>query len=512
MHARAMRRSRLPLLISLCAAHCNGALPAGDAPHAWQAGSRLRPTVYDFGGGHVDFADWYDSRLDTHCMFQLAEDGAYRCLPITPATQKSYRSTVPLAYADAACSKPLAHLPDDDIGCNHGGEYVTSDVVRMTGCPLPTEQKVWKLGASKAYDLGTVYALAGGKCTPGLGSPPGTVLALYDAEPVDPGAFVRGTTRTVAVGSELQKTVVDGEDGSRNDDWTVGPLMVAKTQAPCILGGGAGENDNGIHTPQPVCVPVADPVFAEYTNYYADPDCAQPLVAWTAQCPVPTLGFVVDDPTTPGCSTISLHSIGAPVTPTKVYGPGCGANVPQAPNPNLSYASVGGPLDTSAAVPLTEVSTDLGMLIEIGVQSASGAHVANNGLRIRASARGCWPVAIGSRDNVRCVPLDIGQIGRPPPHVRLFSDPACSREVVAAHPAMPDCDEMAGPTLLGRASASCGVSYEALYQGGPQMTLTTWYSDEGAKRCTKQTGSQAFVEAGAPADDSMAPPIAVRVQ
>src|SRR3954452_14963207 len=73
---------------------------AFEEPAEFLAGSRLRPNVFIGDDGSVLFRSWYDSALDTDCLFsQIA--GEQRCFP---------RQITLASYADAACTQPYAGI------------------------------------------------------------------------------------------------------------------------------------------------------------------------------------------------------------------------------------------------------------------------------------------------------------------------------------------------------------------------------------------------------------------
>ena len=68
-----------------------------------QSGSRIKMNVLSTPDGAKSFSGWHDTQLDLDCNFQLAGDGATRCLPTTDTFQ-----TGAAYFGDAACTIPVA--------------------------------------------------------------------------------------------------------------------------------------------------------------------------------------------------------------------------------------------------------------------------------------------------------------------------------------------------------------------------------------------------------------------
>lgn len=102
-----MRRSlTFVLLLLACESHDRAdAGPPPFEPPTPQSGTRLRRQLLELENGERLFHGWYDTELETECVFRRSADGEYRCHPL-PVTLGS-------EYRDAACTERVHGV----VGC-----------------------------------------------------------------------------------------------------------------------------------------------------------------------------------------------------------------------------------------------------------------------------------------------------------------------------------------------------------------------------------------------------------
>jgi hypothetical protein len=149
-----------------------------------QAGTRLKPQIYQSTDGARQFVGWWDSTLQTACAFGTASDGVTRCLPT--GTPPNYGNDG--IFSDSACTMPLAlTLPSS---CS-SPQYAAGPAA--TTCPPagPTFYKV--LGKATST---TVWARASNSCVSEPVSAIGGYVLWQLGPAIDPSSFVQATLGT----------------------------------------------------------------------------------------------------------------------------------------------------------------------------------------------------------------------------------------------------------------------------------------------------------------------------
>jgi hypothetical protein len=174
----------LPLLIAGCTGDTqgddtsNGADARNDGTSGVnQSGSRIKMTVLSTPDGAKAFMGWRDTELDLDCNFQLAADGAMRCLPVTDTFQIGNTN-----FGDAACTIPVATRS----GC--AGQE-PRHILRYPDQTCPA-------GGFRVFQAGTkytaVYVRTGGSCVAVTPSPTITYYAVGAELP--PSTFQAATS------------------------------------------------------------------------------------------------------------------------------------------------------------------------------------------------------------------------------------------------------------------------------------------------------------------------------
>ncbi len=140
----------------------------------YENGTRLRARVVSTDDGARQFVGWRDTELEFDCAFNVAEDGARRCLPTVLIDPTLSPDTY---FADAGCSTPVVVL----VGCDNDPKYA----VRIRSNVCPAEYEITRLGPRTE----TVFSGTPGDCNEV--SSPSFAYEDLGAEPA--ASFVEGT-------------------------------------------------------------------------------------------------------------------------------------------------------------------------------------------------------------------------------------------------------------------------------------------------------------------------------
>jgi hypothetical protein len=150
------------------------------------SGSRLKLQYYVGTDGSKVPAGVLDSMLATTCVYNTAADGTTRCLP--PGSDAS------AAYADSACTTPLATVPK---GCA-ATKYALRTIPTKGTCETAQPIHVYGLGAAftpgmDVYESGG----SGGGCVAISSMALTTIYDLYSVgAELPPSTFVQATRQT----------------------------------------------------------------------------------------------------------------------------------------------------------------------------------------------------------------------------------------------------------------------------------------------------------------------------
>jgi hypothetical protein len=228
-------------------------LPVAD----YASGSRLRAEVYRDEDGHAVWHGWFDSQLQIECAFDVAEDGALRCLP----EPNGYD----VVYSDPSCATPYAIANEGQLVAPQG--YVLAQA-------FCSSHAVYTGNATLA--TGHFYTLnANGSCTYVTSSG----YYLFDIASHTPAStFVAATIVTQRGDDALDRRVLSAEDGAQR-----------------TLSGFDRNHDADCDTsPQyGACIP--------HSTAYANSTCASPLI--DPQCVPPSTVTAAD-----GCTAIARYA------------------------------------------------------------------------------------------------------------------------------------------------------------------------------------------------------------
>jgi hypothetical protein len=216
-----------------------------DLPHE---GSRIALGAISTADGARGAWELHDSALGEDCYFEVAGDGAERCLPLWRMDALSDY------YADSTCTQPvLAWSQTSALSIDYA--YATD----VHGCATSAYYSV-----GGAFG-GTAYSNAGGTCS----AASSTSVAYYSLSPFAASGFESGSTSVpagpydgFASGSRIQLKTITGSDGARGQ----GPWHDAQLGIDCyfyLAGDGAYR-----------CIPYE---MGYAGTYYADAACSTPL-------------------------------------------------------------------------------------------------------------------------------------------------------------------------------------------------------------------------------------------
>ena len=147
------------------------------------SGSRLKAKWYVGADGSKQFLGWHDSQLNTDCDFEVASDGATRCIPAYPAG-----ALLATYFADAACSQPIAYLYPGCATPTYASQSASAS------CALKPVTQIFSIAG--VYG-GTVYQGTSSSCTAVTAT---TILSLYTFYSIGtespPSQFVQATVQT----------------------------------------------------------------------------------------------------------------------------------------------------------------------------------------------------------------------------------------------------------------------------------------------------------------------------
>lgn len=229
------------LLVSLSTASCGGGAAPRPAGVLHISGSRLRARITDAGGGARRFDGWYDTKLASQCDLHVAEDGVYRCIPMS-----SFISSPPL-YADSTCATPIITFIDPTstapfYAASAGNASTTpacgADVTTLASLLQGSFVSSWRIGAAQSVPPVLYQRDAAGGCT-ALSS--AGVSAIYPVEKLMPSELVAvSKTRVESRGASLAVQIFDGDDGSSMIGW----VFDAVHKQPCLWSWVVGATDD----------------------------------------------------------------------------------------------------------------------------------------------------------------------------------------------------------------------------------------------------------------------------
>jgi hypothetical protein len=312
-----------------------GASPGGFLPD-YVSGSRLRARYWTTDDGTRQFSTWYDSELDTPCLFSPAEDGVMRCLPSTQiAVQNSN------AFSDSGCSKRYAAA--NPAYC-HDSKYA----VAATGMG----QAVYLLGAVEA--LTSWYDASQGCAAIPVG--PGEVDYELGRK-LDPGELVAARSVTVPSGYRLQEVTLKADDGaSQRTGWYDSTLGTT-----CNVDLAADGKRR--------CLPTAN---ADINSLFIDDKCLTPaaiVYSSNGQTP-PTNARSIE-----GTCEVRSHifSLGAPLSGSFYASDGMGGCTPTTLHTGESAYTVGKEVDPTTLDEFEPAPQGAGRLQVAASQDADGA-------------------------------------------------------------------------------------------------------------------------------------------
>lgn len=350
----------------------------------FESGHRLVADYIEADGGAQLFQGWFDTELGVPCSFGVSESpsGKTACVPLTEAR---------LAFADAACSLPVAVLP--------GG----SDAQLLTVLPLDTcvsDPEVFSVGP--AIDLSAVYDGHGGTC---------------DAEPHATGAgVVHSVGDQVPLSSFVRAQLVHEKAGKR-----VGALAwVADDGSRQVIDGydesrheRVGANAFGVHPLDERWIPRG----ISYTDFfYSDAQCTVSLATKfkdSAICPITTVSDL---------SPRLFEAGNAIPETTPLYRPSDGICQPAERDSTFYYFDVGPEIDPTTLAPM--ITADVGSgRIQVR-HAASSDRVPTVSLGFWDSARGelCEPRR-ATDASTRCLPVATASLG--------YADPLCTVPILS---------------------------------------------------------------------------------
>lgn len=266
------------VLVALLVASCGDNLDGGGL----HSGTRLRLVEYvgDDGSVITDSQSFYDAQLRTRCQPVVFSDGARYCMPEGVGGD--------VVFLDAQCSQPVGQL----------GFSEQTPVLVIRRFPLGGERR-----PSRLYFPGEPI------------EPPALYWEQQDGFCIGPQ--VDGTGTFLSLGQEVlpsdlvrirEVARVDGDELAAGRDTSVDGFaaygaLYARDGAPCDRL--AAPNGADVE-----CVPREQPDAI----YYADEQCAEPLVALDAGAVAATA--LHHDPRS-GCR--ELVAIGVPVEPASIY-------------------------------------------------------------------------------------------------------------------------------------------------------------------------------------------------
>lgn len=430
-------RSLLPLFAALasivaCSSRADDA-PAGAETAApppalgGASGSRLRAKIVE-GGGVREVTGFADTARGEDCTFTETTSGL-RCLP-----RVSYGVTG--AFADAACTVPLAVLPS----CTADVKYVARPGARSTqpGCAVTSVVDEVRPVTKPAK---TAYVNNGAGCV-AQGDAPANAFELGAAVPLT--SFVGASEKTTS--GALSERIAEGEDGSRlRVGYQIGALSVDCTMH---LGG------DGVVR----CLPQT----TYGSLYYADAECKTPAWSTTgaSRCNEPRVVSTVDENATDQCGgalrffRVADEAIGD--DPGGLLYSGSGRSCSGRPAYNGQGQSLRAVTEVTASIPtIARVGEGEGRLRPAFVRSGDGGGALVRGFYDTEKKVDCR-FAKAADGKMRCLPAV-------PKGVFFFTDGACSSPARVATPAEVGPCGADGTRFLRHEEAQCAEA-----QGVPQ--------------------------------------------
>ncbi len=482
-----MHRQAPALVLVVVAASCGydgtEVAPPGTAPGVVN-GTRLRARVYAMEGGSHVFRGWYDPMIGTACTFALASDGALRCLPSNDVAQ------VEVVFADENCTQPLAA---NRTACASVPSFVREETpsnrcdFASIAAPLATRSRhVFPDQTSVVYTKN----IHGSCLDHGAHS---LTADYYDAERMDPKAFVSGTIGGMdSHGSRLVEATLTGDDGSRQG---AGMYDTERHEACGSLATLLGRGTD-------VCIP--DMAWGT-DRYFSDSKCSVRVAYQSTSmqsCPKALIG--VDELSLPDAT---FFSPGDEVSIGTIYstalGPRC-ASLRSSPGvfnqDKLDHAfyELGAPIPASTFALLTTKQVGRGRLTSAFHATPEGDLLDRSApswsLRDTALGVGCELVRFGD-GKLRCLSSYATFFDSD----AIYDDDACTHAVLVV--------SSGSPRYVVRSAQTCGPPWMAagVYGIGEERAGPLFTHVGGKAACSPRTtyeGEHAY-ELGAPVDLSI---------
>jgi hypothetical protein len=270
--------------------------PAPDLGAMWRehpmyrSGSRLRARVLDAGGVAVAFEGFRDAALGRDCEFRLAEDGEYRCLPVSSGS---------IYFLDPDCTRPAYRASANTVACSETTEPYAVAEFRVFGvCASTPWSRVFRVGERR--DAAFAYASTTHGC-----APIGTLDCLREVEPLEPAALVRADLALEPAGEGFAIERFAAEDGAS----AIHALRDVRHAEQCSV---QPELRSDTCLPLPAAQLVAD-VLPNARQLYSDATCsaARALIDNARDTCTPPSLVVLREPTVCGTFEPKPYEVGA---------------------------------------------------------------------------------------------------------------------------------------------------------------------------------------------------------
>ncbi len=366
---------------------CGNGCCANDVSDSYISGSRLKGRWVVTPDGTQQFAAWNDTQLGVDCFFQVAGDGATRCLPFG-AMYVSFGE-----YADPACTEPLAAWSPDGA-CTQVPTFIQG--YDYTACP--SRVRLYSVGpqvsASHYYKDGT------GACTPYAG---GAGVSYYmEGAELAPSQYVSATTQNGPAGGGLVPVYLQGSDGSYG---FAGWNDASRGQSCFFTLAGDAQNR---------CLPYSG---AGYSGDFADPSCSvDAYEVYATACPDPAVGIKYDSTCPEYAHVVSLGARDF----SSLYVSSAGTCFPTTLTPGYDFYASAGEITPSSFPAVTQSAPTGSARVQEIDWVTGGGMLEASGLYDSTRGEAC-SFAYAADGAVRCLPG--GMFGG------YYSDPQCTQQL-----------------------------------------------------------------------------------